>query len=142
MSKALKIICSVLGCILGLVIGYRTGILINGFLNTDFALSKGLWSVEAGAPSLAIKAVEFLPAILGAVGGIVYSVKFKYLGVLAGAVIGLISAPIVGILSYVTCLIIGSFITGIWLPLLVILALFAELFFPVKWILIIIPFKN
>ena len=90
------------GAILGAVISLPFGFIAH---NALVSITDGLWSIEEGAPWIAIYAVFIVPVICGFSYGLA---KGTGVGLLAGVVSPFITAFI----DYFACIIIGIFLSG------------------------------
>lgn len=106
-----------LGAALGTIAG-----LIFGFVAHDALvnITDGLWSVEEGAPWIAIYAVIIVPTIFGFAIGLAK-------GVARGLLAGMISPFVTAVVDYFTCIIIGIFVSGSALTLIMSIFVLAAL---------------
>ncbi len=117
-----------IGAILGAITGLCFGFVANNLL---VSMTGGLWSVEEGAPWIAIYAVVIAPIICGFIYGLVK-------GVGIGLLAGLVSPFVTAFIDYFACIIIGLFLSGGALSLGICIVLLAGLIAGPGRILVII----
>ncbi|MCI9450203.1 MAG: hypothetical protein HFE30_08130 [Clostridiales bacterium] len=98
-------------------------------------ITDGLWSIEEGAPWIAIYIVVLFPAICGGVFGLTRGVGHA---LFAGIILPFITA----IIDYFTCILIGIFLDGSGMTLVVSILFLLALFAGPGQVLIIFIFDD
>ncbi len=126
MSGLFKCICAVIACVAGAVIAYYCGCYMNNYIfenGVGLIMPVNHWSVEAGAPPLAIEAVKYAPILFAVACGIALAIKNGFLSLFLTPILSVMGAAAVAFLSVLTCFILAFFITGTWVGILVAAAL-------------------
>ncbi len=108
MSKLYKLISGIVSSLFGTAAGVLCGYFVN-ILAED--VTKGLWSVEKGAPILSVYVVMIIPAVFGHVYGFEYGWTHGMFGVLYGMLMGILVTIVAASLTYAVCLFAGIFYT-------------------------------
>lgn len=110
------------------ILGILGGIKANSML---VSITSGLWTIEEGAPWTVIYGVFILPAIISLCIGLTN-------GYVKGILCGVFSAFIIAFILYIACLIIGLFMSGSVLTLILGIIVLISMLTPSTYVILII----